>query len=67
MINTEKIKDLMRERGISQKEVANGLGIAQSTVCLKINNNRAMSLDEADQISKMLGISDLEFRKYFFA
>lgn len=67
MINTSKIKGKMAELQFTQKDIAKELGIAQSTVNLKINNVRNMSLDEAEKLCDMLQIKDEEFRAYFFA
>ena len=42
MINTNKIKGRMAELQITQKDVANSLGLAQPTINQKINNIRPM-------------------------
>lgn len=54
MINTNKIKGRMAELQITQKDVANSLGLAQPTVNQKINNIRPMDLDEAEKLSDLL-------------
>ena len=48
MINTGKIKGKMVEMQITQRDVADKLEIAQSTLNLKINNRRPMNLNEAN-------------------
>ena len=57
----------MREKRLSQDNVAKQMGLAQSTFSQKINGIRGMSLDEANELSQILEIPDSEFRTYFFA
>lgn len=66
MINTRKIKGRLAELGLTQRDVSKTLGIAQSTVNQKINNNRPMNLDEAEQLAKILKLDTGEFGNYFF-
>ena len=65
MINTNKIKGRMAELQITQKDVANSLGLAQPTINQKINI-RPMDLNEAEQLSDLLHIKPEEFAVYFF-
>lgn len=67
MINSDMLKDRAKERGIKQREIAEALGIKQSSLNLKINNRRPMLLDEAEIIARMLEISDDMFAGYFFS
>lgn len=66
MINTNKIKGLLREKGLTQADIAKELGLSQPTVNQKLNNLRAMDLEEAEKISNILGIDAGEFATYFF-
>ena len=66
MINSKKIKGRMAELGITQKEMAKYMGIAQATVNQKINNIRTMDVDEAEKISIILKIPCEDFAEYFF-
>lgn len=66
MINTNKLKGRIVEKGLTQGDVAKALNLATPTVSQKINNVRAMSLEEAFKIAELLGISDDQFREYFF-
>ncbi len=50
--------------GITQKDMAEYLGIAASTVSQKVNNVRPMDLSEAEKIAEMLKIPDNEFGEY---
>ena len=67
MANTEKLMSRIRELGMKQKDIADVLGIKQSTLSLKINNKRPFYLDEAFRMAKLLQIPDDEFGSYFFA
>ena len=67
MANTEKILNRIRELRMTQKDIADRLGIKQSTLSLKINNKRPFYIDEALRMAKMLQISDDEFGSYFCA
>lgn len=66
MINTNKIKGRMAELQITQKDVANSLGLAQPTINQKINNIRPMDLNEAEMLSNLLHIKPEDFAVYFF-
>lgn len=66
MINTSKIKGRLAEKGLTQKDVAATLGIAQPTANQKINNIRPMDLDEAEKLAALLCIKPEEFQVYFF-
>lgn len=67
MVNSRAIKDRAKEMGIRQKDMADALGIKQSTVNQKINNVRPMLLEEAEAIAELLGIGNNDFAVYFFA
>ena len=67
MVNTNKIKGRMREKAITQADVAKHLKIAQPTANQKINNIRPFDLEEAEQLAKLLDIDAGEFGTYFFS
>lgn len=66
MVSSEMIKARIRERNMTQKVIADEMGISQATLSLKINNERPLYLDEACQLAEILGIKK-EFFAYFFA
>lgn len=66
MINTNKLKGRIVEKGLTQGDVAKALDLATPTISQKINNIRAMSLNEAFAIAELLDIPDNKFREYFF-
>ena len=53
----ELIKDELNERKMSQKQLANLTGIAPSVLSETINGKRAISLNVAVALEKVLGIS----------
>ena len=65
MVNTARIKCRMRETGYTQKTLSAATGFAQSTLSLKIRNQRPLLLDEAEGIARMLGIQNQEFWEFF--
>ena len=67
MINSEMLKNRAKELGVRQQDIADALGLKQSSLNLKLNNRRPMSLEEAEIIAEILGISDDMFASYFFA
>lgn len=64
-INSKKIKERIKELGLTQGDAANALGLAQSTASQKINNIRSMSVDEAEKLAELLKIGDQDFCIYF--
>ena len=65
-MDTLKIKAKIVENGLTQKDVAKALSIAEPTVSQKINNIRPTNLNEAKKLMDLLKISEEEFPKYFF-
>lgn len=66
MINSGKIKGRLVELGLTQKDVAEALVIAQSTANQKINNIRPMDLNEAEKLASLLHLRAEDFQLYFF-
>ena len=66
MVNSRKLKARMVEQNITQSELAKAMSLSQATVNQKINNTRAMTIDEAFFIQNYLSISKDEFKLYFF-
>ena len=64
MVNSRKIKGRLVELGLTQKDVAEKIGVAQPTVNQTII--RPMDLQEAEAIADLLKISPREFVEYFF-
>ena len=62
-INANKIRGRIVEMGMTQKQVAEEIGMSEKTFSIKMNNGK-FGLDEADRIIKVLKIEQPE--KYFF-
>lgn len=67
LINTGKVKGRLAELGLTQKDVAIALEIAQPTANQKINNIRPMDLNEAEKLAGLLHLEPNDFQLYFFA
>lgn len=63
MINANKIRARIVELGMTQKQLAEMIGISEKTLSVKMNNGK-FGLDEADKMIKVLKIEQPE--KYFF-
>lgn len=66
MLNVPKVRGRMAELSITQKDVAEALGIATATASQKLNRVRPMDLDEAEKLAKLLCLEDSQFGEYFF-
>ena len=67
MLNVDKVRGRLAELRLTQKDVANALGIAVPTASQKLNRVRPMDLDEAEKLADLLKIEDSQFGEYFFA
>lgn len=66
MINSDKIRERMKDLHITQRDVAASLMIAPPTVSQKIAGLRPMYLDEAQRLAELLKIDPVDFGSYFF-
>lgn len=53
----DRIADLRKEAGMTQQQMAEFVGISRPSLVKIENSQRAISLEEGDAISKVLGIS----------
>lgn len=67
LVKFNKIKGKLAEKGITQKQAAEKLGIRQATFSQKLNNVRPITLDEANALGKLLQFDNEEFYEIFFA
>lgn len=67
MVDSQRLLERIREKGMKQGELATRLGIKQSTLSLKINNKRPFFVSEALLLASLLEITDEDFSGYFFA
>ncbi len=66
MAGFDKLKGIMKEKHITQSDIAKLLGLKECTVSQKLNSFRRMHLWEAKKISDYLEIPGSDFYKYFF-
>lgn len=66
MVNAARLKGRMREKCLTQSACAERLHIRTPTFNQKLNNIRAFSLQQAEELANMLEIKDSEFGSYFF-
>ena len=62
-----KILGLMKERGLTQSEVAERAGFNICTLNAKLNGKYDFSIEEVGRICDVLGIPRTEIGNYFFA
>lgn len=69
MINTLKLKAKLKEKNLTQEEVAIKLGINPSTFNKKINNEvgETLTIQEATNLKEILGIANNDIIDIFFA
>lgn len=58
--NGEALKDILKQKNVTQIKLAEKLGIDKRTVCIKINGKVGWTLYEAIKICNFLGIDSLE-------
>ena len=66
-MNVIEIKKRNLELGITPKDWAKCLGVSVQHAYKKLNGKSALTLRQADQIQKLLGIKDEEFAFYFLS
>ncbi len=66
MFNYSKLKGRIKEKGFTQEDIANNLGINKSTISLRLNNQSLFVQDEINKIIKLLEIPGEEIKEYFF-
>lgn len=64
--NYNKLRGRIRECGLTQKEVADGIKVAPSTLSLTLNNQREFTPSEIFSLCKLLKIPFEELHLYFF-
>ena len=66
MVNSNKIKSRIIEKGLTQEYVADRMMLSQSAFNLKLNNSRSFRLEEMFGLADLLEIKCEELKKYFF-
>ncbi len=65
-MNVNKLLGIMAEKGISQRELAEKLGVSKNTVNSKINGKSCFDTEQASRICEILEISDSEKKAEIF-
>ena len=65
MTNTKKLRALMLERGLSQAQIADYLGISATCLNYKINNKREFKASEIHALIELLGIEVEDIGRIF--
>ena len=66
VFDSSKLKGLIRERGLTQEDVAEEIDVAYSTFNLKLNGNAFFTQEEIYKISNLFKIPKEIFYEYFF-
>lgn len=64
--NYSKLLGRMKERGITQEQLAKEIGVSKATLNAKLNNKFKFTTAEIDAICKVLDIPNNEIGEYFF-
>lgn len=67
MTDTEKFRDVVRQKGLKYKFLAAELGITPFGLQKKIENQTEFKASEVQKLSALLGLADLERAQIFFA
>lgn len=62
--NTSKLKAKLVEKGFTQAQIAEKLGISFQSLCYKINNKIEFKASEIQKLCELLDIKDKD--EYFF-
>lgn len=66
MVDSNKIKALMLEKGLNQSEVAEKMGLKYKTFNKKINNTLPFLTKEIESLCEILKIKQTDIGKIFF-
>ena len=64
--NYSKLLGRMKERGITQEQLAQEIGVNEATLNSKLNNKFNFKANEMDAICRVLDIPNIEIGEYFF-
>ncbi len=64
--NYSKLLGRIRERDLTQEQLAKAIGKNKSTISAKVNNQFSFTQEEMDAICKVLDIPSDEIGAYFF-
>lgn len=67
MYDYSKLLGRLKEKGFTQLELANRLGVSETTVNLSLGNKRAFKQDEIFRICELLDLDMSDIEAYFFS
>lgn len=67
MVNTNKLKGIIVEKGLTIEKVAEQIGLDRSTLYRKINEPDKFTIKDANNLRQVLGMSAQEATAVFFA
>lgn len=67
MVDVNKLRGKIVERGFSQQELAQSIGIDRSTFYRKMKNNGDFSIGEVAEIAKVMQLSNEEAIEIFLS
>lgn len=67
MIDKNKLKGRIVEKGFSLGQFSERLGMASNTLRRKLNSEKPFTTDEVEKVMKLLDISRSDIVDYFFA
>lgn len=65
-MNNEALLDLMKEKGVSQKQAAEAVRVSESHFSRKMSGEYAFTQSEMARLCDILGIADDEIKRLFF-
>lgn len=65
VVNSKLLKCKMVEENVTQDYLADRLKLSQPTLSLKLNNNRAFTIEEMFCVVDVLSIAPEDLRKFF--
>lgn len=66
MVNTNKLKGKIIEKGKTQSEVAKAIGISKATYYRKMKEGGNFSIEEVNKMTEVIPLSDSEAISIFF-
>lgn len=59
MVDKNKLAGAIASKGLTQKKLAEMIGVSKNTISAKMNNKSSFDTDEIERICRVLGIKDV--------
>lgn len=66
MVDKNKLAGAIASKGLTQKKLAEMIGISKNTISAKMNNKSSFDTDEIERICRVLGIKDITEKANIF-